>query len=344
MNIEEANKKADKLYPNLVYKGESLRKYSIPRMNTGIFIFDYLTGGGIPIGRYSKFWGAKSCNKSVFSLMCARNYQLLNPEGIVLIIDYEIGFEPKIANILLDMDRVILVQPEYAEQGIELHKHYLQTKNVDFVITDSLGYMTPLGMAEAEAEQNHVGDLTKVINKMFRQTQPIIVNASREGRMITTILINQRRANIGGGSFGGDISAGGNLQEHLPSLEVRFYKGQSKKKGKNAYRFKIIKNRGAIENVSGDYSVYTKNMDGFKKTDVDQFKTVLIYAKRADLIHQSSGWLIINSTEEKIKIEDIVKDKDFFEEIKRITLEHYLNEDSEFQGEEEIEEIKDDDN
>lgn len=323
MNLEEINKKVNKEFPNLVLQGESLINYNIPRVPTGIFIMDYLLGGGIPKNKYTKFWGAKSCSKSTTALVCAGNYQRLNPEKYVLLIDHENGFEPETAKRVMDIDRLILVTPDYAEQGIELHKYYLQAEEVGFVIVDSLGYMTPLNMAEAEATKDHVGDLTKIINKMFRQVDPIMRNAFKSGRDITTILINQKRANIGGSMFGGDITPGGNLQEHMPSTEIRFYPGINKNKNKNNYKFTVVKNRGGVQRVSGEFSAYVSDSDEVKKGDIDQLKTIITYAKRANIIKQTKGNLVFLE-KDKYTLEDFIQNKELLNEVKEVTLNYYL--------------------
>jgi RecA/RadA recombinase len=320
--LEEVNKKVNKEFPNLVLQGESLIKYNLPRIPTGLFIFDLLTGGGILKNKYIKFWGPKASSKTVFALICAGSYQRLNPERYVLLIDYENAFEPDIASLVMDVNRLILVQPEYAEQGIELHKYYLQAQEVGFVIVDSLGYMTPLNMAEAEATKDHVGDLTKVVNKMFRQCDLIIRNALKNGRDITTILISQVRANIGGAMFAGDSVAGGKLSEHMPSMEVKFYSDLNKKKTKNNYKFTVVKNRGGVQRVSGAYSVIVKDSEGLKRGDIDQVKTVLTYAKRVGVLEQSKTKLVFEGN--SFPVEELIGNKALFNQVKDATLDYYL--------------------
>lgn len=264
-------------------------------------------------------------HNTVFSLICAGNYQKLNPDKYVLLIDYENAYDPNVASLVLDINRLILVQPEYAEQGIELHKQYLQAEEVGFVIVDSLGFMTPLTMAEADATKEHVGDLTKVVNKMFRQTESIIRNAIKNGRSITTILISQVRASIGAAMFGGDSVAGGKLAEHMPSMEVRFYSGINKKKYKNNYKFTIVKNRGGLQRVSGDYSAYVKDADGHKKGGLDQVKAVLTYAKRAGILCQNKGKLQYGDIE--VTIDELLGSSKLLDSIKDATLNYYLEND-----------------
>lgn len=243
-----------------IYKLSQLK--SISKIPTDVFEFDVLTRGGIPEGRFTMFWGAKSSGKSTMALRVAKNFLELYPERKVCYMDFEQAFDPEWAlNILQnDTDNFEIVQPAYAEEGIKFLQEATANPDIGLYIIDSLAMMIPITEAEADADQDFIGLQARVINKMFKRVIPNMGKSTREGSPITVILINQLRHDVGGRSFVKQYSKpGGVMQDFIVSLDIRFYVESVEKDNDGnpisiTYSFVIEKNKvGGIPKAMGKY-------------------------------------------------------------------------------------------
>ena len=302
--IEEILKKVDKKDPGLLYTGGSINNLTVPKIPSGIFIFDYLTRGGIPEGRITLFHGRKSTCKSTHSLRIAGQYQKIYPDKYVILVDFEHAYDPDWGSkFITDPDKFVLVRPDYAEQGIDILKGLLEAEDVGLVIIDSLAMMIPTVEADADASDNFMGLQARVINKMFRKIVPLMSKARREGRPITFILVNQIRSNMGTASafVSPDVKPGGHMQDFVASLDVKFANKAYKKKGKTTVQatfiFTLVKNRVGLPRMAGEFDMYLADVDGWSLGDIDEAKVVLEYARRHKVIHkEKKKWHMLDGS------------------------------------------------
>ena len=293
--LSRINKKMDKENPGMVHTGESLWDMNVPRISSGVFTFDLLTGGGIPEGRFSIFHGVKSSGKTTHALRVAGAYQEQRPDQSVLLMDFEHAYDHEwTKNFIKDEDRFFVAQPDYGEQGVDMLKEYATADDIGLIIIDSLAMMIPTAEADADAGSDFMGLQARLINKMFRKIIPIVSQAKRSGKLITIILINQVRANLKATAFGAQTSKpGGFMQDHVASLDIKFYTKQYiKSKGvpvKSAHTFTLDKSKICVAKTSGEYSVALVNHNGFLTGEVDEVEPIIVYAKRSGVLQKNGG-------------------------------------------------------
>jgi protein RecA len=301
MRAMEMVPKMNKEFPHSVREGMSLRDMTVPRLPSGCFSFDLITGGGLPMSRISVLHGDKSSGKSTFALRVAGNFQKLHPNEVILYVDFENTFDYSWAKNFLNPEKnFVLISPDYGEQGIDMVKAFAtKTSDVGLIIVDSLASIIPTAEAEAGATENpQIGLQVKQINRMIRGLLPPMTMAKKMGRDMTILFVNQVRANMNAGKFGAQTSQpGGKYLGHVASLDCRFYAKEYKKKGTVTYGVMqsvvVDKNKVGLPKRSTDFMTYLTNYGEFKTGDVDELKTIVAYAKRAGLVERvGTTWKI----------------------------------------------------
>lgn len=271
---------------------KELRK--VEKLPTDVFEFDLLTQGGIPEGRFTLFWGAKSSGKSTMALRCVKAFLEKYPDRKACYVDFEQAFDPAWAiRIVGETDNLLVVQPSYAEEGIQFLKETIGAPEIGLYVIDSLAMMIPVTEAEASADQDFVGLQARVVNKLLRKLLPHVAKHTREGNSITVILINQCRSSIGKSTFVQSYSKpGGLLQDFITSLEVRFYV-ESVEKGENnlpisvEFAFVIEKNKtGGVPKTVGKYTMALTDIKEYKAGEVIDAPRILSVLKKYGLMQK----------------------------------------------------------
>ena len=277
--------------------GQELEVYTVDRIPLGIFVVDMLTGGGIPKGRYTCIWGAKSCFKSTIILKLIGQYLRDNPNMSVLYVDFEQSFDYVwAANFIDDFRRLVVIMPDFGEQGVNLAVNMAKAEDVGLLVIDSVAMMTPKKEAEAEdSEDDTVGLLARLVNKMLRRLNVVINKSKLQKRDLAVVLVNQVRSKVGGGGgFGGAQSykPGGRMLEHATSMDIRMYaKDYKKYKGITTTAtvgFTMDKNKVGLPKTSGEFTFYLRDYGDFAAGDVDEVKTLSTYGGRAGLIKKGA--------------------------------------------------------
>jgi len=313
----------------LVYSGEGLRSLLVPRISTGIFVLDLLTGGGMPEGRITEFYGAKSSTKSTTAMRVAGNYLHKYPKKKVLYADFEGTFdEPWARRFVDDLSRFNLLIPDYGEQGVDVIKDFAADPNTGLIIVDSVAMMVPFKEADGGATDQTPGLQAKLVNRLFRLLFPFIISRRRIKNYLSILIINQLRANIGKFGFQSPtIKPGGMMQDFLYSLDIQFYTiRQIESMGipaKSVHQFTVQKNKLGLQKRSGEYTMRLLSLDNdFKAGSIDEAQTIFNYARKAGVINlEGKTWKVGNISYNKI--EDVVaslNDPVLAEPIKQETL------------------------
>lgn len=287
----------------IVRKASDKVLQTVPRIGTGVFIFDYLTGGGVPLWKYTIFHGLKSSGKSTTALRVINGFLKAFSDKNVVLMDFEQSFDNVWASNFIDeecMDRLIVITPPTGEIGVNMCRDIVRTGEISLLVVDSLAAVVPSKMSEADAEDNFVGEQARLINKLLRSPLEVLNKARAEQQPISILLINQVRVNIGAGAFKSAYTKPcGVLQDFLASLDIKFYEGNYHKSGdipvKVTHQFKIEKNKlsGALPKRTGEFTMYLVEADGFKVGQVDDAEVVLEYGKRDGIIRKTgSKWTI----------------------------------------------------
>lgn len=303
----------------------------IEKLRSGVFAFDLLTKGGIPIGKFTLLYGDKSTGKSSFALRIIKQFLEAYPDRNICYVDFENTFDPAWAVKIIgkDPDNLFLATPAFAEEGIEFLQEATKNNEYGLIIIDSLANIVSIQEADADAGQEFMGQIARTINKLLRRIIPYVVEADRSGMPITVILINQIRSAIHRLSYVPQVSLpGGKFQESLSSLIVRFYMDKIDKKDeipqKVEYSFVIEKNKtGGVPKVSGKFVMDLVSGRVFNET------LILQMLRDLNLIKPEKGGYIFDGekykTQNEIK-EKLEKDEEFYRKVEKMIMEAYHGE------------------
>jgi recombination protein RecA len=300
----------------------------VERLRSGIFVFDLITGGGIPLGRFTEFHGDKSTGKSTMSLRLANKYLKMFPDKLALYIDFELSYDPKWASYFVeDLKRLYVLQPDYGELGIDFIVNACKEPEVGFVIIDSIAAIVPTAEADSDMFTQFIGLQARIVNSMFRKLLPVISQAKRDGRFLTFILINQIRTKIDRVGYGNQITKpAGKMQDAVVSMDIRFYTKEYKKVGdipvKIVHQVNVEKNKvGGNPKRTGQFEMYLTDYEGYKTGEVDNVGVIITIAKKVGLlIREGNKWKM-----QKREFKNLIEVKSFIREPKiREELSDYL--------------------
>lgn len=281
-----------KLINLTVFSGDGLSKILVNRLKSGIFIFDYLTGGGIPESRITCFHGLKASGKTTTALRIASCYLKDNPNMSVLFADFEQSYDDTFGSNFITndiKDRFFVYIPSYAEEGIDVIKSSAEMDDCGLIIVDSIAMMIPIKESDDESMQEHPGIQAKAVSKLIRKLVPIIAQKREAGKALTVLFINQLRVNFKSKSFSVSyVKPGGMLQEFIFSLDVRFY--TKNKENDNNDRllttFSIEKSRIGGNKETAEFVTNVRN--GWKIEDTDI--VIKLLKKRGLLQRVGNTW------------------------------------------------------
>ena len=160
----------------------------IPSISTGALSIDLALGiGGIPKGRVVEIYGPESSGKTTLSLHIAAEAQKMG--GVAAFIDAEHALDPIYARALgVDVDELLVSQPDTGEQALEIADMLIQSEGVDVVIIDSVAALVPKAEIEGEMGDTHVGLQARLMSQALRKLTGSIAKTGS-----TLIFINQIR-------------------------------------------------------------------------------------------------------------------------------------------------------
>jgi len=296
----ELKARFDKSKPKSIYTGVEIEGLKVPRIPSGAFTFDMLTGGGIPRDRITVFHGAKSTSKTTFALRIAGSYQAMNPDKTVVFVDFEGTFDWEWAkDYIPDPDRFHVVKPDYGEEGIDMIKAYItEADDVGLLIIDSLASIEPTAVMDKDAaDLLKIGSQVHLINRLIAMLTVRMSQIRKAGGTLTTIAINQVRANMNPRSPAPHTQPGGYKLEHAASMDIKFYPGKyTEIQGmavKVTHRFMLDKSKVSVPKRAGDFTYYLTDIDGHKAGEMEEISTIVTYAKRAGIIlREGNKWTI----------------------------------------------------
>lgn len=172
----------------------------INHIATGSHALDFALGGGFPQNRIIEIRGPFSSFKSTISLCSTRNFQRKYPDGFGVYIDVEKTFGTKYAAKLgVDLDRLILVNPDSGEQGVNVINDVMKWEVPLWIVIDSVAALVPSAELDAQMEQQLMGQHARLIARMMRVvTSRMKRNLySAEAPSTTVLALNQLRQKIG---------------------------------------------------------------------------------------------------------------------------------------------------
>ena len=219
-------------------------KLDIEAIPTGSIALDSALGiGGVPKGRITEIYGPESSGKTTVALHIIAECQ--KQGGTAAFIDVEHALDPVYARAIgVDIDNLLVSQPDNGEQALEIADALVRSGAVDIIVVDSVAALTPKAEIEGEMGDSHVGLLARLMSQALRK---LTGNISKTGT--TMIFINQVREKIGIVYGNPEVTTGGRALKFYASVRMEVRKGEALKQGGeiigNRTKVKIVKNKVA---------------------------------------------------------------------------------------------------
>mgnify|MGYP001407965513 FL=1 len=254
----------------------------IPSISTGSLGLDIALGiGGIPKGRVTEIYGPESSGKTTLTLQIIAQCQ--KEGGTCAFIDAEHALDPQYAEKLgVNVDELLLSQPDTGEQALEVADMLVKSKSVDLVIIDSVAALVPRAEIEGEMGDHHVGLQARLMSQALRK---ITGNIQRSGS--TVVFINQIRMKIGVMFGSPETTTGGNALKFYSSVRLDIRRIGAVKEGDevvgNETRVKVVKNKVSPPFKQAEFQI----MYGM---GINQEGEMLDYGNKLGLVEKSGAF------------------------------------------------------
>jgi recombination protein RecA len=243
--LQLALDKLDKTYgKGTVMKMGDVAISDIDAISTGSLGLDIALGvGGYPRGRVIEIYGPESSGKTTLALHAIAEAQKAG--GIAAFIDAEHAFDRFYAkNLGVDIDNLIISQPDYGEQALEIADNLISSGAIDIVVIDSVAALTPKSEIEGEMGDSKMGLHARLMSQALRKLTGTIHKTN-----CTVIFINQLRDKIGVMFGNPETTTGGNALKFYASIRLDIRRKTQIKDGEkvigNATKVKVVKNKVA---------------------------------------------------------------------------------------------------
>lgn len=218
---------------------------NIEAISTGSILIDEIIGiGGLPRGRIVEIFGPEASGKTTLAMHAIAQSQ--RNGGICAFIDAEHALDPAHAKRLgLDVDNLIISQPDYGEQALDIAEMLVRSGAIDIIVIDSVAALVPKAELEGDMGDSHMGLQARLMSQALRKLTPVVHKSKT-----VLIFINQIRQNIGAMPFANkETTTGGNALKFYASLRLDVRRIASLKRNDeqigNRIVVKVVKNKMA---------------------------------------------------------------------------------------------------
>ena len=225
-----------------IMKMSSKKVDEVPVIPSGSITIDQALGiGGYPKGRVIEIFGPESSGKTTLAIHAIAEAQKAG--GIAAFIDAEHAFDSAYAQKLgVDIDELLLSQPDNGEQALEIADHLIRSSAIDIVVIDSVAALTPKAEIEGEMGESKMGLQARLMSQALRK-----LTASISKTRTVCIFINQLRDKIGVVYGNPETTTGGNALKFYASVRIDIRKASVIKDGEEQLgaraKVKIVKNK-----------------------------------------------------------------------------------------------------
>lgn len=288
------------------------KSMNIEVISTGSINLDAALGlGGVPKGRIIEIYGAESSGKTTIALHIIAESQ--KKGGIAAFIDAEHALDPVYAKALgVDIDELLISQPDYGEQALEIVDSLVQSSAIDVIVVDSVAALVPKAEIDGEMSDQQMGLQARLMSKALRKLTGTL-NKSKT----TIIFINQIRDKIGGFGFGPQTTTtGGKALKFYASVRLEIKRVGSVKQGDdiigNEVVVKVTKNKIAPPFKEAAFQImYGKG--------ISRVGEILDASIKANIVSKSGAWfsygdIRLGQGKENVKAR-LEKEEDLLEKI-----------------------------
>ena len=243
--LNEALKQIEKQYGkgSIMKLGEHAN-VDVDAISTGSLAIDYCLGvGGLPRGRIIEIYGPESSGKTTLALQAIAECQ--KEGGKAAFIDAEHAIDPRYAKALgVDVDELILSQPDSGEQALEITEVLIKSGAIDLIVVDSVAALVPQAELDGEMGDSNIGLHARLMSKAMRK-----LAGAMNSNSCTTIFINQLREKVGVMFGNPEVTTGGRALKFYSTIRLEVRKSEAIKDGAeiigNKVNVKVAKNKVA---------------------------------------------------------------------------------------------------
>lgn len=286
--LDAALDQIDKVYgKGSIMRLGHIEKVDVGAIPTGSLSLDIATGiGGVPRGRIIEIYGPESSGKTTLALSIVAQAQ--KEGGTAAYIDAEHALDPGYAEkIGVKLDDLLVSQPSFGEQALDIVDTLVRSNAVDVVVVDSVAALTPKAELDGDMDDSQVGVQARMMSKAMRKLTGN-VNTSRT----TVIFINQIREKIGVMFGNPETQPGGRALKFAASLRLDIRRVTSIADGErqvgNRVRVKVVKNKVAAPFTKAEFDIMFNE-------GISYYGDVLDLAVTAKVANKSGAWFTYGS-------------------------------------------------